>query len=78
MINIIGKRYIFITLSILIIGTGIVLLIMMYNNGTLPLAIDFTGGSLLEVTHSLQKLLPFTMNWESLTPQLRQPARAVM
>jgi preprotein translocase subunit SecF len=49
MINIIGKRYIFILLSILIIGTGIVLLIMMSRNGTLPLAIDFTGGSLLEV-----------------------------
>jgi preprotein translocase subunit SecF len=52
MINIIGKRYYFVLLSILIIGTGLVLLIIMAKNGTLPLAIDFTGGSLLEVKFS--------------------------
>jgi preprotein translocase subunit SecF len=45
MINILGKRYLFFALSLLVIVPGIVIAII----GGLPLAIDFTGGSLLEV-----------------------------
>jgi preprotein translocase subunit SecF len=45
MINILGKRYIFFTLSLIVIVPGIIIAII----GGLPLAIDFTGGSLLEV-----------------------------
>lgn len=44
--NILGKRYIFFGLSLLIIIPG---LIIMFTGG-IPLSIDFTGGSLLEVT----------------------------
>lgn len=43
--NILGKRYIFFGLSLIIIVTG---LICLYIAGT-PLSIDFTGGSLLEL-----------------------------
>src|SRR5512145_1532525 len=43
--NILGKRYIFFGLSLLIIIPGI---IIMLTRG-IPLSIDFTGGSLLEV-----------------------------
>jgi preprotein translocase subunit SecF len=50
MIDIIGKRYVFFGLSLLIIIPGIILLVVMSVNGTLPLAIDFTGGSLVEIT----------------------------
>jgi preprotein translocase subunit SecF len=49
MINILGKRYYFFLLSLLIIVPGLVLLGSMVITGKLPLAIDFTGGSLLEV-----------------------------
>ena len=49
MINIIGKRYIFFLLSFLIIVPSLILLATMVANETLPLAIDFSGGSLLEV-----------------------------
>jgi preprotein translocase subunit SecF len=49
MINILGKRYYFFALSLLIIIPGLILLGSMVTSGTLPLAIDFTGGSLLEV-----------------------------
>jgi preprotein translocase subunit SecF len=45
MINILGKRYIFFAISLLVIVPGILLAVI----GGLPLAIDFTGGSLLEV-----------------------------
>jgi preprotein translocase subunit SecF len=44
MINIIGKRYIFFALSLGIIITGLVILAVR----SIPIAIDFTGGSLLE------------------------------
>jgi len=44
MLNILGKRYYFFALSLLIIIPGLVLTAF-----GLPLAIDFTGGSLLEV-----------------------------
>lgn len=44
--NILGKRYIFFGLSLLIIVIGFAIIIV---NG-IPLSIDFTGGSLLEVT----------------------------
>ena len=46
MINIIGKRYIFFAISLLIIIPGMIFLAI---NG-LNLSIDFTGGSLLEVS----------------------------
>ena len=49
MINILGKRYYFFALSLLIILPGLILLASMAAAGKLPLAIDFTGGSLLEV-----------------------------
>lgn len=49
MIDILGKRYIFFAVSLTIIIPGLFLLIFMTLNQRLPLAIDFTGGSLLEV-----------------------------
>jgi preprotein translocase subunit SecF len=48
--NILGKRYYFFGLSLLIIIPG---LLIMFTKG-IPLSIDFTGGSLLEVTFSGQ------------------------
>jgi len=44
--NILGKRYFFFALSLIIIIPGLIILF----TGGLPLSIDFTGGSLLEVT----------------------------
>ncbi len=44
--NILGKRYIFFGISLFIIVTGLILLFV----SKVPLSIDFTGGSLLEVT----------------------------
>jgi preprotein translocase subunit SecF len=44
--NILGKRYIFFALSLLIIIPGLIILFA----GKVPLSIDFTGGSLLEVS----------------------------
>ena len=49
MINIIGKRYIYFVISLVVIVPGLILLIMQGSQAKLPLAIDFTGGSLLEV-----------------------------
>lgn len=49
MIDILGKRYYFFALSLLIIIPGLALLGFMAARGTLPLAIDFTGGTSLEV-----------------------------
>jgi preprotein translocase subunit SecF len=49
MINILGKRYYFFALSLLIIIPGLILLGSMSATKKLPLSIDFTGGSLLEV-----------------------------
>lgn len=49
MINIIGKRYYFFLLSLIIIVPGLITLGLMASQGRLPLAIDFTGGTLLEV-----------------------------
>jgi preprotein translocase subunit SecF len=46
MLDIVGKRYWFFGLSLLVIIPGLIVLIM---SGGLNLAIDFTGGSLLEV-----------------------------
>ena len=48
MLNILGKRYYFFALSLLIIIPG---LIMLAVNG-MPLSIDFKGGTLLEVSFS--------------------------
>jgi len=44
--NILGKRYLFFGLSLIIIIPGLIILF----TGGLPLSIDFTGGSLLEVS----------------------------
>ncbi len=44
--NILGKRYLFFGISLFIIITGLILLFV----SKVPLSIDFTGGSLLEVT----------------------------
>lgn len=48
--NILGKRYIFFGLSLLIILTGLVIIL---TRG-IPLSIDFKGGSLLEISFSGQ------------------------
>jgi len=48
--NILGKRYIFFGVSLLIIIPGLILLFA----GSVPLSIDFTGGSLLEVSFAGQ------------------------
>lgn len=50
MLNILGKRYYFFALSALLIIPGLVVLIIDSMSGKLPLSIDFTGGSLLEVS----------------------------
>lgn len=44
--NLLGKRYLFFAISALVILPGLIILV----TGGLPLSIDFTGGSLLEVT----------------------------
>jgi preprotein translocase subunit SecF len=46
MIDILSKRYIYFAVSLLVILPGIIIL----ATGGMPLSIDFTGGSLLEVT----------------------------
>jgi preprotein translocase subunit SecF len=48
--NILGKRYIFFALSLVLIIPGLIILFA----GGVPLSIDFTGGSLLEVTFNGQ------------------------
>jgi len=52
--NILGKRYYFFALSLLIILPGLILLLA----GDLPLSIDFKGGSLLEVKFESQSPAP--------------------
>lgn len=47
--NILGKRYIFFALSLLIILPGLALLVSQIVRQEVPLSIDFTGGSLLEI-----------------------------
>lgn len=49
MIDIIGKRYYFFALSLLLIIPGLILLGYQMSSGSLPVSIDFSGGSLLEV-----------------------------
>ena len=44
--NLLGKRYLFFALSFIVIVPGLIVL----ATGGIPLSIDFTGGSLLEVT----------------------------
>ena len=48
-IDIIGKRYYFFVLSLIIIIPGLLLGLIMAKNGELPLGIDFTGGTLIEI-----------------------------
>jgi len=52
--NILGKRYLFFGLSLLVIISGLVILFL----NKVPLSIDFTGGSLLEVSFSDQSPEP--------------------
>jgi preprotein translocase subunit SecF len=52
--NILGKRYLFFGLSLLIIISGLILLFL----NKVPLSIDFTGGSLLEVSFDNQSPAP--------------------
>jgi len=47
--NILNKRYLFFALSLLIILPGLIILISQIARKQLPLSIDFTGGSLLEI-----------------------------
>lgn len=47
--NIIGKRYLYFLISAILIIPGLIILGIQASRGELPLAIDFTGGSLLEV-----------------------------
>lgn len=47
--NIINKRYMFFALSLVLIIPGLIILFNQLFNNNLPLSIDFTGGSLLEV-----------------------------
>jgi preprotein translocase subunit SecF len=49
--NLIGKRYLYFAISLVVIIPGILALILW----GLPLAIDFTGGSLLDVTFASNK-----------------------
>jgi preprotein translocase subunit SecF len=56
MIDILGKRYLYFAISLLVIIPGIVLLL---TRG-FPLSIDFTGGSLLEVQFEQGKQLDTT------------------
>lgn len=58
MIDILGKRNYFFALSLLIIIPGLITLGIMSFRGNLPLAIDFTGGSLLEVSFEGEQPLP--------------------
>lgn len=48
-IDIIGKRYYFFVLSLIIIIPGLLLGLIMAKNDDLPLGIDFTGGTLIEI-----------------------------
>jgi len=52
--NIVGRRYLFFAISLIVILPGLVFLGVHWaqnpGQGPLPLAIDFTGGSVLEVT----------------------------
>jgi len=52
--NILGKRYLFFVLSLLIITPGLIILF----TGGLPLSIDFKGGSLLEAKFESQSPAP--------------------
>ncbi len=48
-IDIIGKRYYLFALSLIIIIPGLLLGLIMARNDDLPLGIDFTGGTLIEI-----------------------------
>lgn len=52
--NILGKRYIFFGLSLLLIIPGLIILLA----GGMPLSIDFTGGSLIEVSFDTARPAP--------------------
>ena len=49
--NILARRYLFFALSLLVIVPGLVILVTKAVQKDLPLSIDFTGGSLLEVAY---------------------------
>ena len=48
-IDIIGKRYYYFLISFIVIVPGLILAVYMAVNDQLPLAIDFTGGTLIEL-----------------------------
>jgi len=48
--NILGKRYLYFAISLIIIIPGLVILGVKAAQNNLPLSIDFTGGSMLEVS----------------------------
>jgi preprotein translocase subunit SecF len=52
--NILGKRYIFFGVSLFVITAGLIILFV----NKVPLSIDFTGGSLLEVTFASKSPQP--------------------
>jgi preprotein translocase subunit SecF len=56
--NILKRRYLFFALSLLIIIPGLVILITKAVNKELPLSLDFTGGSLLDVQFDAQAPQP--------------------
>lgn len=56
--NILGKRYYFFFLSLLIIVPGLVILVGQIINNQLPLSIDFTGGNLFELRFATAKPAP--------------------
>jgi len=58
MIDILGKRNYFFALSLVIILPGIIFLVISAFRGNLPLSIDFTGGSLLEVRFNTNQPQP--------------------
>jgi preprotein translocase subunit SecF len=53
--DILGKRYIFFAISLLVIVPGLIVLGTDIANNILPLSIDFTGGSFLEAKFSAGK-----------------------
>ena len=66
MLDILGKRYIFFGISLLLIVPGLIVMAIF----GLPLSIDFKGGTLLEVEFASGKLpttdqvYPFTRIWD--------------
>ena len=73
--NILGKRYFFFGVSLILIIPGLIILF----TGGLPLSIDFTGGSLLEVSFTNQSPEPTEIIalYENIPSQSAAKARQV-